>query len=131
MIRTTVQAWLITAVAAAGLTFWVLRSDRHRTPRFEVDCTAPPDAPDNVRASVGADGVTVRWQLARDTEVSTSYLVEARTVPDAPNPVTIPVPRGVDHLTQQFGPGALVIRVLAQNYCGTSLPSNEVAITVR
>jgi hypothetical protein len=130
MMRNDVLTWILTATTIVASIFWVMRSDRHRIAGFELDCTVPPATPDAVRASVGPEGVTFRWQLDRQVQIATSYLVEAGSAPGAKDVVVVPVPRGVETVTLPLPQGTSFARVLARNYCGTSLPSGDMRIAV-
>jgi hypothetical protein len=122
MLRVDVHARLLTGI--------VVRSDRHRTANFELDCTAPPGAPASVQAKVEPAGVMLHWVLERDTQVATSYLVEVDGVAGSKDRAVTPVPRGVDRVTLPLPSGPVLVRVRAQNYCGTSPPSDELRVTV-
>jgi len=130
MTRTDVLSWVLAATIVAAAVAWVVRSNRHRAGGFELDCTAPPDKPEAVRATQGPEGVTFRWQLDRDTQIATSYLVEAGSAPRAKDVIVTPVPRGIEAVTILLPQGTSFARVRARNYCGTSLPSDEVRIAV-
>jgi hypothetical protein len=130
MTRVDALTWVLTGTTVVASVFWVMRSDRHRTAGFELDCTSPPAAPEAVRSSPGPEGVTFRWQLDRDQQIATSYLVEAGSAPGSKNLAVVPVPRGVDTVTIPLPQGPSFARVLARNYCGTSPPSSDVRIIV-
>jgi hypothetical protein len=130
MTRADVMSWALAATMIAAAVAWVMRSNRHRAGAFELDCTAPPDRPEAVRASVGPEGVTFRWQLDRDVQIATTYLVEAGSAPRAKDVVVVPVPRGIETVTIPLPQGTSFARVLARNYCGTSLPSDDVRVAV-
>jgi len=122
--------WILTATTIAGSIFWVMRSDRHRTAGFELDCTAPPATPGAVHASVGPEGVTFRWTLDEDAQIATSYVLEAGSAPGAKDVVVTPVARGVNSVTLAFPQGLSFARVVARNYCGMSLPSADIRVAV-
>ena len=81
MTRVDALTWVLTGTTVVASVFWVMRSDRHRTAAFELDCTTTPAVPDGVRPSLGTEGVTLRWQLDRDPQIATSYLVEVGSAP--------------------------------------------------
>src|SRR5262245_54085379 len=95
-----VQTWIITAIAVLALGWWVARSNRHVIADFELDCTGPPEPPASVDANVAANGVTIHWTLDPDPQISTSYVVEARSAAAPQQPLVFPVPRGIDRTTQ-------------------------------
>ena len=130
MTRVDVLTWIFTGTTVAASVFWVMRSDRHRSGGFELDCMAPPATPESVRSSVGPEGVTFRWQLDRDPQIATSYVVEAGSAPGTRNLAVVAVPRGADAVTIPLPQGVSFTRVLARNYCGTSRPSSDLRIIV-
>jgi predicted phage tail protein len=94
-----------------------------------TSCSAPPDPPSALRATVSGSTVTLAWAAGAGSP--TSYIVEAGsrfgaadlTVSDTGSSATTMVATGV-------GSGTYFVRVRARNACGTSGVSNETVIVV-
>ena len=130
MISVKTRARVLTGIIVFVAVYLVARSDRHRAASFGLDCTAPPPAVEGLQATVGADGAELRWQLAPDPQVFTSYTVEGGGASGAKDRFVLPVGSGVDRAMLSLAKGTSFVRVIAQNYCGTSPPSDELRIVV-
>jgi hypothetical protein len=125
-----VRARVLTGLLVVLIVYLVVRSDRHRTASFGLDCTAPPPAVEGLQGTVDASGAELRWRLAPDPQVFTSYTVEGGSVPAATDRFVLPLGSGVDRAMLPLAKGTSFVRVIAHNYCGTSPSSEEVRLVV-
>jgi hypothetical protein len=117
------------AIALLAL-YIVARSDRYRPASVGLDCTAPPPPIAGLQATVDYTGASLRWQLAPDPQVFTSYTVEAGSAPGAKDRLVLPVGSGIDRAVVLLPQGATYVRVIGHNYCGTSPSSEELRLVV-
>ena len=120
---------LVVAIVLVSL-YIVARSDRHRPTTVALDCTAPPPPVEGLQATVDHTGASLRWQLAPDPQVVTSYTVEAGATQGANDQLVLPVASGIDRVVVALPQGASYVRVIARNYCGTSPSSEELRLVV-
>jgi predicted phage tail protein len=93
-------------------------------------CSAPPSAPGALRFTTRGSTVTLGWNGAGGAP--TSYIVEAGSQPaSADLVVTDSGGTATSMIATGVGRGTYFVRVRARNACGTSSPSNEVAIVVQ
>jgi hypothetical protein len=91
-------------------------------------CTAPPNAPLNLTATVTGATVTLSW-LSGGGCAASNFSVRAGTAPGSSNAAIANV-GAVLSLTATGPNGTYYVRVVAQNTFGTSAPSNEVIVQI-
>src|SRR6185295_9999648 len=91
-------------------------------------CVAAPIPPSVLASAVDGSTVHLAWT---PSALATSYIVAAGTVPGASDVTVTDTGTNVPAATAaNVGAGTYFVRVSARNACGTSSPSNEVAIVV-
>ena len=108
MVNVKTRARLLTGFIVVLVVYLVARSDRHRTASFGLDCTAPPPAVEGLQATVGDGGAELRWQLAPDPQVFTSYTVEGGGASGAKDRFVLPLGGGVDRTMLPLVKGAWI-----------------------
>lgn len=91
-----------------------------------VGCAAAPTAPAGLTHAATGAMVTLQWGAAAG---ATSYVLEAGSASGAANVGAASV-GSVTGLTVAAPSGTYFVRVRAQNSCGSSVPSNEIAVIV-
>lgn len=94
----------------------------------QVGTCQPPSAPSGLAASVSGATVTLTWNAASGSP--TSYVIEAGSSPGSSNLFVSNTGNTATSLTAAAAFGTYYVRVLSQNACGTSGPSNELAVVV-
>ena len=130
MLSVETLARVLAGVIVVMIVYVVARSDRHRPASFGLDCTAPPLQIEKLETTVDSTGATLRWRLAPDPQVFTSYTVEAGSAPGAKDRGVVPIGSGVDRAAVPLPQGTSYVRVIARNYCGASPPSAELPVVV-
>lgn len=92
-------------------------------------CTSAPQAPTGLSVAKNGTALGFTWNAPAGTPPS-SYVFLVGSAPGASNLVVAPTGSTATSLAGNAPPGAYYVRVLAQNACGQSAPSNEVFITV-
>jgi predicted phage tail protein len=94
--------------------------------------TEPPNAPQNLAATVSGSTVTFTWTPPAVTgnNAATGYVIEAGSATGLANLATAPV-TGTSRSFSGVPPGTYFVRVKAVNGAGSSGSSNEVTVTVR
>jgi len=90
-------------------------------------CSAAPAAPTNFTASASGSTVTLTWTASGG---ATSYIVEAGASPGSSALANIDVGGTTSFSSASVPSGTYYLRVRAKNSCGTSGPTNEVALSV-
>jgi hypothetical protein len=124
------RARVLAGLIVVLIVYVVARSDRHRTASVGLDCTAPLPAIEGLQATVDYSGASLRWRLTPDPQVFTSYIVEAGSAPGAKDRAVLPLGRGMERAVVLLPQGISYVRVIAQNYCGTSPSSEELRVVV-
>jgi len=120
---------VVAAVILIGM--WVLRTGQQRAGARQFDCAAAPAAPSQLAIETRSDiSVKATWQAPGGTEVPTSYVLESGTASGKNDIGTFIVPASATVMERPGAPGTFHVRVYARNACGTSAPSNEVAVTL-
>jgi len=92
-------------------------------------CSAAPQAPGGLAATVAGQAVTLVWGAAGGQP--TSYVLEAGSAPGSTNLVNSDLGGNATSLSATgVGSGRYFVRVRAKNACGTSGPSNEIIVVV-
>ena len=130
MVSVETRARVLTGLTVVVVAYVVLRTDRHRPASFGLDCTAPPPAIEGLQATVDATGVSLRWPLAPDPQVFTSYTVEAGATPGAKDRAVLPVGDGIDRAVIVLPQGTSFVRIIARNYCGMSSSLEDLRVLV-
>jgi len=97
-------------------------------PAASADCSDPPSAPANLKASNTGGDVAVTWTGTPAT--GTSYVLEAGKASGAADALTVDVGVQTTYNASKVNPGTYYIRVRSRNACGTSDASNEVVVVV-
>jgi hypothetical protein len=92
---------------------------------LQVGCTAPPAAPSNLTQNADGSLVTLQWNPVADA----SAYVLAVGVSSGANDVVLPV-GAVTSVSGSAPGGTYFVRVHAQNACGFSAASNQLAVLV-
>ncbi len=122
---------VIVVVAVVLIGAWVLRTGQQRAGARQFDCAAAPAPPSQLAVEKRPDmAVRARWQAPTGAETPTSYVMEAGTEPGKNDVGTFIAPGSATSLDRPGAPGTFYVRVYARNACGTSEPSNELAVTL-
>jgi glucose/arabinose dehydrogenase len=89
-------------------------------------CTGPPPAP-TIAFAVNGRSVTFAWSAPG---IVTSMVIDVGTGPGLTNLAQFVIPPGAT-ITANAGPGTYYVRFRSNNACGTSAPSNEVAVVIQ
>ncbi len=120
---------VVAAVVLVGM--WVLRTGQQRAGSRQFDCAAAPAAPGQFTVDkIPTLSVKASWQAPTGVEMPTSYVIESGSAPGKNDIGTFIVPGSATTTERQGAAGTFHIRVYARNACGTSGPSNEVAVTL-
>jgi hypothetical protein len=119
---------VVLAIVLIGL--WVMRSGQQRRAHRQFDCAAPPAAPAGLSHSKSGDMVTLSWVPATQSELPTTYVIEAGSSAGQNNQGTFVTPGTATSFQRQAPPGTYYVRLFARNACGTSPASNEIIVTV-
>jgi hypothetical protein len=120
---------VVAAVLLIGL--WVLRTGQQRAGARQFDCAAAPAAPGQLVVEKLANlAVKASWQAPTGVETPTSYVFEAGSGPGKNDVGTFIAPGSATSMDRPGAPGTFYVRVYARNACGTSAPSNELAVTL-
>ncbi len=120
---------VVAAVLLIGM--WVLRTGQQRAGARQFDCAAAPSAPGQLVVDKLPNlSVKASWQPPTGGEMPTSYVLESGTGPDKNDVGTFIVPGSSTSTERQGAVGTFYVRAYARNACGTSAPSNEVAVTL-
>ena len=92
-------------------------------------CTAAPQAPTGLAITRSGTLLTIVW-TAPAGPPPTSYTLVVGDGPGRSNLAVLPTGNASTSLAGNAPAGSYHVRVLAQNACGVSGPSNEVFITV-
>jgi glucose/arabinose dehydrogenase len=87
----------------------------------------PPPAPASLTAAVSGRTVTLTWAAPQDP---TQFVIEAGSVSGAADLATLAVAGSARTLGVTAPPGIYFVRIRAASACGTSGPSNEIAVSV-
>lgn len=87
-------------------------------------------APTNLTASVNGGTVTLNWLAATGACAANGYTLQAGSLPGANNLVNAPVGAVTSFVASNVGAGTYFVRVRGTGPAGTSVPSNEVVVTV-
>jgi hypothetical protein len=96
--------------------------------RVDTAACPLPNAPRNVSASVTSDLVTLDWEPSATGGEAAGYVIEAGSVPGAPNVAIITL--DATRVSVSAPPGRYFVRLRAMGQCGASEPSPEVVIVV-
>jgi glucose/arabinose dehydrogenase len=94
------------------------------------NCTAPPPAPTDVRATVAGGQVTVQWGLPTTSDGPTVFSVEVGSGPGLSNLLMVPVNYTERSLTGTGPSATYYIRMKSHNGCGSSGASNEIKLVL-
>jgi glucose/arabinose dehydrogenase len=95
------------------------------------NCTAPPPAPTDVRATVAGGQVTVQWGLPSTSDGPTGFSVEVGSGPGLSNLLIVPIDNYTQRSLTGGGPSATYyIRMKSHNGCGSSGASNEIVLVL-
>jgi hypothetical protein len=90
-----------------------------------------PDAPMALVANVTGNTVMLAWSAAPPTDLITSYIIEAGSLPGTSNLAVFPTGTAATTFFAQAVPsGTFYVRVRAANGLGTSNASNEITVVV-
>lgn len=92
-------------------------------------CTSAPQAPTGLTVAKNGTALGFTWTAPAGTPPS-NYVFLVGSAPGASNLVVASTGSTATSLAGNAPPGAYYVRVLAQNACGQSAPSNEVFVTV-
>jgi hypothetical protein len=93
-----------------------------------VGCSAPPESPLDLTATVTGNSVAFNWRAPAQSIV-TSYVIRAGSMSGARNLATLPV-GNVTSFTVTAPTGAFFVTVGAVNGCGAGVPSHETVVVV-
>lgn len=96
--------------------------------RVGVSSCPVPSAPRNVVVTVASDLVTLDWQPSASGGQAAGYVIEAGTVPGAPNVAIITL--DATSVSVNAPPGRYFVRLRAMGLCGASEPTPELVIVV-
>ena len=95
------------------------------------NCTAPPPAPTDVRATVAGGQVAVQWGLPTTSDGPIVFTIEVGSGPGLSDLLFLPVFNYTQRsLTGGGPPGTYYIRMRSHNACGSSGSSNEIVVVV-
>jgi glucose/arabinose dehydrogenase len=94
------------------------------------NCTAPPPAPTDVRATVSGGQVTVQWSLPTTSDGPTAFSIEVGSGPGLSNLLMVPVNYTERSLTGTGPSATYYIRMKSHNGCGSSVASNEIVLVL-
>jgi titin len=89
----------------------------------------PPGPPRNLAGSSSGNMVSVSWSAPASGGAVGNYLAQVGTTPGGSDVFTGSIGLATS-ASGVLGPGTYYIRIFAQNAAGTSLPSNELSVTV-
>lgn len=92
-------------------------------------CPGPPGPPTNLRFAKSGSFVALFWDAPAGTPPA-SYTLVVGSQPGASNLLVLPTGNTATTLGGPIGPGTYYARMLAQNPCGQSGPSNEIIVVV-
>ncbi len=92
-------------------------------------CAAAPRAPTGLAISKSGTFLTITWSAPAGTP-PTSYTLAVGSAPGLSNLAVLPTGNTGTSLAGNAPPGTYYVRVIAQNACGASGPSNEFLVTV-
>jgi len=99
-------------------------------PASHADCTAPPEAPSDLKVPSATSGnVSIAWSAAPGPV--TAYVLEAGKTPGAVDVLTIDLGPQTTFQKSQVSPGTYYVRVRSRNACGTGAASSEAVMVVR
>lgn len=131
----TTQALFPVAVTDAGCLSYPQPSTTRAWAPARARVATPlvaPGAPTGLSASVAGSTVTLTWLAPSVGDAPTSYLLEAGSVSGRSDLASTDTGSPTPSLTAtNVPPGTYFVRVRARNAGGTSVPSNEVAVTVQ
>ena len=95
------------------------------------NCTAPPPAPTDVRATVAGGQVTIQWGLPTTSDGPTAFSIEVGSGPGLANLLFLPVFNYTQRSLSGGGPpGTYYIRMRSHNACESSGSSNGIVVVV-
>ena len=95
------------------------------------NCTAPPPAPTDVRATVAGGQVTVQWGLPSTSDGPTAFSIEVGSGPGLADLLIVPIFDYRQRSLTGGGPSATYyIRMKSHNGCGSSGASNEIVLVL-
>ena len=92
-------------------------------------CAAAPQAPTGLAIAKSGTFLTITWNAPAGTP-PTGYTLAVGSMPGLSNLAVLPTGNASTSLAGNAPPGLYYVRVIAQNACGMSGPSNEVFVTV-
>jgi hypothetical protein len=93
-------------------------------------CSAAPQAPTGMRATVAGSQVSLAWNAPAAGPVPASYVIVVGSAPGLSNVLVYPTGSPATVLGAVAPAGVYYVRVQAQNPCGLSGVSNEIVVTV-
>ena len=95
------------------------------------NCTVPPPAPTDVRATVAGGQVTVQWGLPSTSDGPTVFSIEVGSGPGLSDVLIVPIFDYRQRSLTGTGPSATYyIRMKSHNGCGSSGASNEIMLVL-
>jgi len=91
-------------------------------------CSSPPSAPSGLTFGVTGSTVSLNWNASAGSP--TSYRIAAGSSSGSTDIAVFDTGTTATSLSATVGGGTYFVRVLGQNACGTSAPSNEVVIAI-
>jgi FlaG/FlaF family flagellin (archaellin) len=93
-----------------------------------AQCTSGPSAPSGLSFGVDGSTATLSWNASAGSPAS--YLIEAGSSAGSADIAVVDTGTAATTLSATVGAETYFVRVLGQNACGTSTPSNEVVIAI-
>ena len=115
---------VVAAIVLVGL--WGVRSGETPT---GVNCSAPPNTPQDVAHTKQGELVTLTWSAPPASESVTTFVIEAGSEPGLNNQGTFIAPGTATSFERHAPAGTYYVRMFARNSCGTSPSSPELTVT--
>jgi Flp pilus assembly protein CpaB len=126
MNKNGVIAVVVVVISIVLIGLWAMRAGEAPA---GADCSAPPEPPTNLRASVQGNKGQLSWTPPAAGEPVTTYIIEAGSSPGANNQGTFVAPATTTTFEREAAAGTYYVRMYARNACGTSAASEEITVT--